>query len=709
MALAAARRRLALHHGGGGLAVPMPGRGGGGGGAAEDLRREVQELRDRLRRFEVGDGVDRRAGGTTARGRGLRDELGRGGRGGGGAVAAPAPRGGDMGTLSAADRQARPGDWKCRCGFAPNFAHRRRCFACGKPRPEAPPAGPRGAGGSRPLLAWDKARYGPLPSEDKSPTHRPPGSSVAARAAASAEQRCDGKAAGQRTSAATSAAAAAKAETEIDGDGFQLVRGKKKGKNRVGAGDGDGAGEGDQPRRGGAEPATTGAAASGAAEGEGADGRGDDDLDDDDDSDAEGEEDGPTPMELRQRWQKEIGVVKSLAKQLRAEHPALRAATEARDAAEAAWRSAKDPTPLSLRMSRSQAKLERAIELQGETHAALCELERDFEAKRDVLRKKLEEDRERVAARRRQLEEVQEEAGAQASGGVRRGGGEAIRQACGTLQGVAPVIAALANEVDASSPAWRALSGILESLQASQRLLEQAVSQPAKPAVAQQFNIGDAACGDARGAGAPGTGSECAWSESHDLPQTIDGGGQAAAAHPPQAQQGHGAGQRCSDHPPGGDDQDMGTGNWWESGGWQQHQHQQHRWQPHGHGKWSKTDWADAWEEERGGGGEDEGAREPAAKHRRQDCPGSADAGGEADAAAAAAAAAAAEVARAKAEAQRAHAERVAAVVNQAIDAGVQPLTPAGEELHMLDANQLAAWVAEHLHEAATPNRQGEH
>ncbi len=250
----------------------------------------------------------------------------------------------------------------------------------------------------------------------------------------------------------------------------------------------------------------------------------------------------------------------------------------------------------------------------------------------------------------------------------------------------------------------------MESLQASQKLLEEAVSQPAKPAVAQRFNISDVAdvaSGGVGGAGAARAGSECAWSESHDLQQTNEGSGHAGGAHAQQTQQSHGASTHCRGQPPGDADQDMGTGNWWESGGWQQHhQHQQPRWQPYGHGKWSKTDWADAWEEERGGG-EDEGAQEPAAKHRRHDYPGGADAACDVDAAAAAAAAAAAESARANAEAQRAHAERVAAVVNQAIDAGVQPITQTGEELQMLDANQLAAWVAEHLHDAAAPSRQG--
>ncbi len=538
---------------------------------------------------------------------------------------------------------------------------------------------------------------------DKCPTHRVPGTSAAARANASADVQRGEKPTGQRPSTLGGAAPAVKTGPALDADGFQVVGGRRKPKGGTG-GDADGdEGNLECDRRCSAEAAAGRTGDDSKGKGKGTVGGGHDDrpdVDDEEDHDQVEEEDEPSVLELRRRWQREIGVVKNLTKQLRADHPALRAAAEARDAAEAAWRSAKDPTPLALRLSRAQSKLDRAIEIQGETYAALCDLESDYEAKREALRTKLGEDKERVSERRRQLEEVQEEAGAQASGGVRRGGGDAIRQACGTLQGVTPVISALANELDASSPAWRALSGILESLQASQKLLQDAVTRPAGSATAQQFDIGDGAGGAPGGQGARMGGSECEWSESHDLPER---GGQHGGDQGGQAMQDREADAGQESRPPPEADQDMGSGNWWETGDWRQHQ--QRRWQSHGHGKWCKTDWADAWEEERGGCGERD-AQEPAAKHRRQDHGGGADAAGDADATAAAAAAAVAETARANAEAQRCHAERVATIVNQAIDAGVQPITHAGEDLHMLDANQLAAWVAEHLQHVVAPASQ---
>ncbi len=130
----------------------------------------------------------------------------------------------------------------------------------------------------------------------------------------------------------------------------------------------------------------------------------------------------------------------------------------------------------------------------------------------------------------------------------------------------------------------------------------------------------------------------------------------------------------------------MGSGSWWETGTWMHHQP---RWHECGHGKWAKSSWADAWEYEHGDGGDAEArAVEPTPKHRRQ---GEGTTGEPPSGAGAAAGT----------EASRQLAERAEAITLQAIDAGVQPLTADGDELHVLDANQLDAWVAEHLQQRA--------
>ncbi len=41
--------------------------------------------------------------------------------------------------------------------------------------------------------------------------------------------------------------------------------------------------------------------------------------------------------------------------------------------------------------------------------------------------------------------------------------------------------------------------------------------------------------------------------------------------------------------------------------------------------------------------------------------------------------------------------ERVDHIISMAINAGVNPVTPSGEDLHILDPHSLDAWVAEHF------------
>ncbi len=402
---------------------------------------------------------------------------------------------------------------------------------------------------------------------------------------------------------------------------------------------------------------------------------------------------GTGPEALRKRWEEEAALVRQLAKQgIAAEHPAMEAACRARDSAEQKWREAKDPAPLGLRLSRAQTKLDKAIELQGCTRTAMSELEADFRAKYAALQIRMEEDQRRVAMRRQQLAEIQEEAGSQAPCGVRRGGGEAIKKVCSNLRGIAPALSVLAGQLDAQTPAWRTLNEVLGSLASSHKLLEDAVGDG--KGGAQAYDIGDAADGRA---------SEGAWSESHDLAGHAGGGGCGQW-------QGDGHGDAATtplwQGPAGGAptgecvDQDMGSGQWWEESPWTR---SQARWREDGFGKWSRyprVDWYDAWEsavddEE----GHDVGER--AAKFRKQGAVGEEGMGdgtampitpctGTSETAAAAAAVEA-----------KALAERAALITQAAINAGVQPITPGGQELHLLDAGQLDAWAAENLQHLA--------
>jgi hypothetical protein len=110
-----------------------------------------------------------------------RGGMGGGGGGGGGGGS----KGGGKGS-SKRQLQPRDGDWECRrCAFYPNFANRARCYECGDARPTPAAAnrggtltaGPVGASGLRPMLAWGGARLG---ATEGAPTHRVLGSSAAA-------------------------------------------------------------------------------------------------------------------------------------------------------------------------------------------------------------------------------------------------------------------------------------------------------------------------------------------------------------------------------------------------------------------------------------------------------------------------------------------------------------------------------------------------
>ncbi len=706
-------------------------RGDGGQGGAGGI---LRGLRDLLARYERDGGGGGGGGGARDqsagrrggdRGRASSAQLARPGGAGGGALSRGRSAGGDA---EGEGRRPQPGDWRCKgCGFSPNFARRTSCFSCRRPRSPrgalsgngggggggghaastsggggGGPKGPIGAGGSRPLLGrtggGTAASGGGAAPRDAPcpPTHRVPGASVAARAIAAAggagapaaaAEAAPGPStrdtAGVSSSGTASAAAAGGARPNagcgvVDADGFQQVRGRGWRKNRAPASQGDPMGEGadagDGTTRGGGNQ-------DGPATGE----------------DGDGEEPrAPAPTDLRRAWQDEVAVVRQLKAQgLAPQHPAMRAATEARDSAEKAWREAKDPVPAPIRLARAQTRLDRAIELQGEAHAALLEYEQSHREKLAALRAKLQEARERVATRREQLEDIQGEVGAGAQGGRSAAvhGAAAAKEVHDTICGtVAPTIAALVEQLDTSTPAWSVLNGLLGTLSTSSTTLEKAFAHGRG---AQRFDITDVAEGDAGDQQAEGGDTCSEWSESHELPAEGSagrGGGAKGSATAVWA-------TTTSNEPwhDTRDDCQMDTDGWGDDDGQDPYWGTASRWEACGHGKWtrSSTDWADSWEREHG---RPSGAPEqpPAARRRLEPAPATPQGAGDKGEGGAPN-----DEARLIEQRKRQHAERLQLIIHAAIDAGVQPLTHAGEELQELDPHQLDAWVAEHLPESA--------
>ncbi len=122
----------------------------------------------------------------------------------------------------------------------------------------------------------------------------------------------------------------------------------------------------------------------------------------------------------------------------------------------------------------------------------------------------------------------------------------------------------------------------------------------------------------------------------------------------------------------------MDTDDWWNTparrwGG-------AARWEACGHGKWSRASWADQLEEDDDGAAEGDGGDQRPTARRRLDPAGDEQAaGGTCD----------------PEEQKRKHEARVDQITAMAIDAGVSPLTPQGEELRMLDPHRLDEWVRE--------------
>ncbi len=465
----------------------------------------------------------------------------------------------------------------------------------------------------------------------------------------------------------------------VDEEGFQRV--ERRGGRKVGGEEASGAGvvRADGERTAGSVEQR---ADSGATVDDGADGG---------DNDGGGE---PTPEELRRAWLDEVGLVRRLRLQgVQGGHPALRAAQEARDAAERAWRGAKDPAPASVRLGRAQARLDRAVTLQADARHAIQEAERAHRDRMAALQATMDDCTERVRARREQLRQVQVEVGA---GGTSGGAGPqaraqqaAIRQVHQTICGeVGPTIAALVEQLEADAPAWTALNGLLGKLSASKAALEEAYDQPS----ADHYDIGE---------GDHGTWEERSdWSESRELGGQAWGGGQMGQGDCDSVDDdGDGACRRRGARGGADDDcddshvhdQSMDTGDWWDAPA--RRWGEAPRWQSSGHGKWRRASWAEQTERELHGTDDEDG--QPAAARRRlgdaETTRGDSTAreGGTADTAAA--------QAEDPESQKRLHTERLNRIITMAVDAGVTPLTKHGEDLRMLDPHQLDAWVAECL------------
>ncbi len=214
----------------------------------------------------------------------------------------------------------------------------------------------------------------------------------------------------------------------------------------------------------------------------------DGDLEEEDWDDDGQEELETSPEQLRQVWLAECRAVKSLEAQGRhSASAALAAARDARDEAEANWRRAMGPTPVSIRMGRAQQRLDKAARALERCRLDLEEFEEEADKRRSALRQRIEEAEDRYWTRSGQLDELHAEAGELAAGttganAARRAGSEACNIVAADLQ-------VLAESLPEDSEARCSVNLILAKLAS--------VADPNGP---QRFDIGDAEAGERGGA-----------------------------------------------------------------------------------------------------------------------------------------------------------------------------------------------------------------
>ncbi len=261
---------------------------------------------------------------------------------------------------------------------------------------------------------------------------------------------------------------------------------------------------------------------------------------------------------------------------------------------------------------------------------------------------------------------------------------------CTTPCAVGPTIAALVEQLDSATPAWSALNGLLGKLSTSKDILEGAYGGGND---AQAYDIGDDYdrwdnCSE--------------WSESHELGDRPGGGGGGAQG---TGDGGHWEGDGGDGD---GDDQSMGTGDWWDAP--PRRWNAGARWQACGHGQWARASWADQLEAERRDAEEDGGPPPPARRRLAPQGEGHGTCGERPPSSTRPSEpqqqqhmdqGATVTPAEADPEVQkRLQNERVEHIITMAINAGVNPVTPSGDDLRLLDPHSLDAWVAEHFPQA---------
>ncbi len=571
------------------LSIIGGGGGAGGGGGNGGARRGTGVSRAREGEWACGCGLSNRpyreqchACGRPRPAGGAHRLEGGGGKGGG----APAGGGGG-GTANGAKGKGARGGARGGNGGGPMGADGRRPLLGRWGGTAASPAtGAELKGG--PTLGKGAFAVGPATSSGKGPDLASPMRNGDQRGANGGGGKpsadgCGSAACGPR-------GAWARPPPTVDGEGFQLVQPRRvwqSAQHEGGPGEA-GSGRQQQQHQLGVQPQQAGEAATVVdsrprwSDEDSDDGMYlEDDLEADDRADdGPQDEDGADPQRLRAVYEAHARAVRDLERRSKAdgatEDPALRTLRDARDEAERVWRGAKAPVPLSVRMGRAQAKLEKATAAASKARFAIDEFDEWANQRRAELVRKAEEAHQWYLWRDQQMDALHAEAAEKTNGKTNGGGGFGGRGAdmSGRIIGDwLPQVQALLEHVQGNPEIEERLSALAAGMHNAGQELQQAQGDST-----ERFHIGD--------------GAAEAW-ESQWGPSPEDAGGR------------HGSGAPAAD------------GN--TKGG-------AAAWRPEGSGRWSRAD--PAREARRGEGtGIVGSAASAAAATSAESAPGSAGAG----------------------------------------------------------------------------------
>ncbi len=533
-----------MPNGRGGGGGSRGGGGGGGGGSvdAASVERRFLEMERQLRQLQGA-----RGGSDSGGSRGGGGTRGRGGGGGGGrrgrGASPRAQRDGD------GSGDSRPGDWACvACDAFPCFARTRNCFRCGAARPGTSSGANAGAAGARGASLSQGARsgayLGPRGAGGSRPLLGRGGGAAVATVARAELATCPTRRVAQRT-------------TTTDGEGFQTVATRSGRAAAVAAtppraaaaavgGPSSWAAIARRAGTGSDSPPPALVAPTPAAEEEQQDAPAaededrldvdeefhddDSDLDDGDDdheeegdacADAEEPSEEPSESDLRRAWDEARDAVRLLEQtSKRVPQELLAQARAQRAAAEERWRAAKTPQPLAKRLRWAEAALTEAVAKQEAHRRELEEFERVTDERRRELQRRAEVDDARTERKREALDILRGEGAPQAIPACER----ALHIATtGIDTDLGPAIAAVVEKVPEGSPVWLELQAVMATLCNVDGVLRQAMrpgqAQPLRPPPPPQ-RAQRPAVYDISGAGMP--------SDAPGADQ--DGGGGAAAA-----------------------------------------------------------------------------------------------------------------------------------------------------------------------------------